>query len=670
MSKLDLTRLSALKGAGGEIAALKGPGFSWARGVLTPSRFVTGINLAGAEFTSGTFWPTNAHVDYYIGKGFKFVRLPFKWARMQPTLNGALDATNLTQMKRIVTRATAAGQWIALDMHNYMRRGDDGNASDIIGVTGSGVTAAHFADGWAKIATEFRLNPRVIFNLMNEPHSISDAINVSNQNAAAAAIRATGAKNMILFSSNHYSGAHHFMYSDEQQRAVLQFVDPGKNWALDLHQYLDQDYNGADPAPDVALPGAGGAGTLGTVTAFMRANGIRAFLGEFNAAPGVLNDVELHNHISYMASNRDVWLGAAWWLGGQGMDTAYYNNDPFILDPLSSTAPIDKPQMHVLQKFVPQPAGALPFQPFAIRVTPGDGQAAVTYIAGAGAATTQYRINGAGSWLTLGASPATITGLANGVRATLQFRSVNAAGQSGFRSATVTPEAPPVWSPIEGAAMDIDFVAQKTFGMAAPSDAISKAGGLGGTTGGLVLNNADPALPLNIQALTALRRLMEGPQGFIRFEADGMDGVYGGYLISHLVRVNGLSNGRMSFRTVETTTWQGVNVVSPVGGAGSRQVVVYAWDVNAPAGHRAYIAVSGGDAVTGSANEPRMVDLGFLGSRLGTQAQAAEDALPTAAYPNPRLLRIAVGTTQPSRAKAKQISALDYVPPLLPIDPS
>ena len=67
----------------------------------------TGVNLSGAEFGAsnlpGTFgtdytYPTNAEVDYYVGKGMNTFRLPFRWERLQPTANSAFNAAELGRL--------------------------------------------------------------------------------------------------------------------------------------------------------------------------------------------------------------------------------------------------------------------------------------------------------------------------------------------------------------------------------------------------------------------------------------------------------------------------------------------------------------------------------------------------------------------------------------------
>ena len=148
--------------------------------------FYTGVNLAGAEFgptptpgnlgTYGThyIYPTSAEVDYYVGKGMDTFRLPFRWERLQPTQSGPLDSTELSRLNNFVNYATSKGAYVAIEPHNFARYyPDPGNfQSSTQGLVGSAVPNSAFADFWSRLANNYKSNPRVIFNLMNEPNTM------------------------------------------------------------------------------------------------------------------------------------------------------------------------------------------------------------------------------------------------------------------------------------------------------------------------------------------------------------------------------------------------------------------------------------------------------------------------------------------------------------------
>ena len=87
-----------------------------------------GVNLSGAEFgnvypgVDGTHYgyPTEKDLDYFKAKGLYLVRFPFRWERIQPTMNGELNATELAKMKKFVKAAEDRNIQILLDMHNFV----------------------------------------------------------------------------------------------------------------------------------------------------------------------------------------------------------------------------------------------------------------------------------------------------------------------------------------------------------------------------------------------------------------------------------------------------------------------------------------------------------------------------------------------------------------------
>ncbi|MEM8680782.1 MAG: glycoside hydrolase family 5 protein, partial [Planctomycetota bacterium] len=213
----------------------------------------TGVNLAGADFGEGNLpgtynvhytYPTTAEIDYFIDKGVNTFRLPFRWERLQRSLNAPLDTTELGRMQAFITHATDHGAHVVLDPHNYARY--HGN---VIG--GSSVSNADFADFWTRLAHEYKDNDRVIMGLMNEPNSMPTEQWASAANAAIAAIRQTGAENLILVPGNAWTGAHSWTqnwYGTPNATAMLTITDPGNNFAFDAHQYLDSDSSGTSSA--------------------------------------------------------------------------------------------------------------------------------------------------------------------------------------------------------------------------------------------------------------------------------------------------------------------------------------------------------------------------------------------------------------------------------------
>jgi len=277
-----------------------------------------GVNLAGADFGEGnlpgTFgvdytYPTNAEATYFKSKGMNVIRLPFRWERLQPTLNAALDPTELNRLQTFVNQAIAAGHTVVLDPHNYARY-----KNNVIGA--SSVTNANFADFWGRLATVYKNNPAVIFGLMNEPNSMSTETWVAAANAAIASIRAVGANNVIAVPGNGWTGAHSWdqnWYGTANSIAMLSIKDSANNIMFEAHQYLDSNSSGTS---DTCVSPTIGAERLVTFTNWLRTNGKKGFLGEFAGGNNATCNQGITNMLAYIQANADVWAGWTWWAAG------------------------------------------------------------------------------------------------------------------------------------------------------------------------------------------------------------------------------------------------------------------------------------------------------------------------------------------------------------------
>ncbi len=301
-----------------------------------------GVNLAGADFGEGNLpgtynvhytYPTHDEVDYFSGKGMNVFRIPFRWERLQRSQFAELDATELARLDDIVNYATGAGASVVLDPHNYSRY-----FGDIIGTANLPVTA--FEDFWSRVSSHYKDNPDVIFGLMNEPHTMATELWRDNANAAIAAIRATGAENMILVPGNAWTGAHSWnqsWYGTPNSVAMLDIVDSLDNFAFDLHQYFDDNSSGT---ASTCVSSTIGSARLVTVTNWLRQNGKRGFLGEFGVANNTVCLEAADDLLNYIDDNLDVWIGWTWWAAGP-----WWGDYHFSIEPENG---MDKPQMAVL----------------------------------------------------------------------------------------------------------------------------------------------------------------------------------------------------------------------------------------------------------------------------------------------------------------------------------
>jgi len=66
-------------------------------------------------------YPADSYFDYFHSLGMNTFRIPFRWERIQPTLDGALDMDELARLEHVVDYVTGFGGNVILDVHNYAR---------------------------------------------------------------------------------------------------------------------------------------------------------------------------------------------------------------------------------------------------------------------------------------------------------------------------------------------------------------------------------------------------------------------------------------------------------------------------------------------------------------------------------------------------------------------
>ncbi len=336
-----------------------------------------GINLSAAEFghysdfdpalnslpgTHGIdyLYPTTDYIDYFLDQGLNSFRIPFRWERIQQTLSGNLDPTELGRLTSVVDYITNRGASVILDVHNYGRY-QSGGEFKILGTTPQLDT--HFADLWTRLAAPFGNRTGVVFGLMNEPHDMTTETVVGATNLALQAIRSTGAGNLVLVQGNGYSGAHSWnqnWYGTPNAQAMLDIVDPGGNLAFEVHQYANNEgiesirYSGRTAHVESAtvFPEQ-----LAGFTDWLRTNNLRGYLGEIGTPTSDLGVQAMFNGIQFVENNADVWTGWALWAGGPWWDDP--NGDSryhLSVNPFSDGT--IAPQLAVLEPFltpVPEP---------------------------------------------------------------------------------------------------------------------------------------------------------------------------------------------------------------------------------------------------------------------------------------------------------------------------
>lgn len=300
-----------------------------------------GVNLAGAEFSSGAYWPdTAATWDYYLGKGLTLIRVPFKWERIQSTLNGPV---NFTKLDQIVALAAARNMKVILDLHNYNSYG--GNQ-----VGSAAVPHSALANVWSQIADRYKNEPAIYgYDLMNEPSGT-----VENWGAAAQvtvnAIRKKDTTHYVFVEGMYYSSASRWPNSS----GALDIHDPVGRLIYSAHSYWDY----------ISNPGAGIYGSDGTyetndigdatrgvnhVAPFVEWLKTRPYahghIGEYGT-PNNMNvagwNLALDAFLAYLRANNisgNYWAGGAW------------GSYSLLCEPRPLVGGADQPQMAVLEAY-------------------------------------------------------------------------------------------------------------------------------------------------------------------------------------------------------------------------------------------------------------------------------------------------------------------------------
>jgi endoglucanase len=309
---------------------------------VTAMPFFRGISLAGNNrFVGATTWPAQAGEDYWLGKKFNLFRVMTTWNNFQAPSGGLpagpLNATNVAGLSSTINYLTARGAWVIIDIHDSLRyktSGTDADAGAIIGQ--STVTNAMFASFWAQIANLYKSNPRVIFELTNEPHDLDTTLMLGTYQAAINAIRATGANNAILLDGNSYSAAQNWLTGTPTNgSSLLTLTDPVNNLILSPHQYVDR--NGGTTTTCY-----GNEAPIDMVNAstWAAANNVKLLLGEFGGGNNATCYMALKEQIDFTESRRDAWSGWVTFAAYAGQyayvtpDTFFLGMDPDIYSPL------------------------------------------------------------------------------------------------------------------------------------------------------------------------------------------------------------------------------------------------------------------------------------------------------------------------------------------------
>lgn len=310
--------------------------------------FLTGVNLAGAEFGTvfpgehGTnfMYPGPKDVDYYRSFGFNVLRLPFRWDRLQPDLFAEFETAEWQRFERLIKLTLDAGFYIILDPHNgaHRRIRDDGFSKEHM-IGSREVPVEAFTQFWRALTQRTKQHDKVIYGLMNEPVYIAPQAWFDAAQKAIDVIRYEGADQLLLVPGTGYSTAHTWL--EDGNGIMAGIKDPGDNFAIEAHQYFDWNSSGQHAE---AVSATIGTERIAKFEAWARENKLRAFLGEFGVSSDPVNLEASHRFLQHLSDHRDVWLGWAAWAGGPWWPPDF----PYKLEPVGNSG--IPPQTRLLER--------------------------------------------------------------------------------------------------------------------------------------------------------------------------------------------------------------------------------------------------------------------------------------------------------------------------------
>ncbi|KAJ6513192.1 glycoside hydrolase superfamily [Mycena sanguinolenta] len=247
-------------------------------------------------------------------------------------ITGPFNAAYLANYTAIINYITVSkNSFAAIDPHNFMIY----NGADIS-------STSQFQTFWTNLAGQFKSNPNVIFDVMNEPNTIPASTAFALNQAAVNGIRASGATTqLILVEGIAWTGAWTWVSSGNS--AVFGAIkDPNNNVAIEMHQYLDSDGSGTS---DVCVSSTIGVERLADATAWLQANNLKGFLGEIGAGSNADCIAAVKGAMCAMQQS-GVWIGASWWAAGPWWPSNYFT----LIEP---------PNGIIIQEMLPQ--AILPF---------------------------------------------------------------------------------------------------------------------------------------------------------------------------------------------------------------------------------------------------------------------------------------------------------------------
>lgn len=326
-----------------------------------------GVSLAGGEFGSDRPRFSNKHpgshgkdyiycrsatMRYFTHHQVRVFRIPIRWERIQPRLQGELDRAELKRLKQIVEAARAHDASIIFDLHNYGAYHLEGRGGVVKAPVDEPVdgevlvTGEDLADCWRRLAEVFRDEPAVVaYGLMNEPHSMKGHSWHAVSRQIVEAIREIDSWTWVLVSGEEWANTVTFPEVNGEEAWIDRSIP---NVAYEAHCYFDFDNSGKyvlDFEMEDRIATDLAERSINRVRPFVewcQANEVPGYVGEFGV-PG--NDARwldvLRPFLEYLADNG---TGGCYWAAGQ-----WWGAYPLSIHPKSPTSE-PAPQLVVIKE--------------------------------------------------------------------------------------------------------------------------------------------------------------------------------------------------------------------------------------------------------------------------------------------------------------------------------
>jgi aryl-phospho-beta-D-glucosidase BglC (GH1 family) len=128
------------------------------RGMNTSSGAITqtGFSRSSPGTYGGDYvYPDRADFEYLLSRGHNLTRIPFRWERVQPQLNGPLKSVELARLKSSFDAASAVGMQVIPNLNAYGGKYYfSAFSSGVLGSTRVPISA--YKDLWVRLATAWQ----------------------------------------------------------------------------------------------------------------------------------------------------------------------------------------------------------------------------------------------------------------------------------------------------------------------------------------------------------------------------------------------------------------------------------------------------------------------------------------------------------------------------------